>query len=110
MPLAESWLKWEEMSGGRAILKGSIEDIRGQFDGLVQALIPMMPPMPEGTNIVEGNVDGIKYRTYTPKEGNGPFPIALCERLSPYRTRLHVRVLTLHPPQGHMEAATWLAI
>lgn len=58
-------------------LKGSTEDIRKQYDDLVQALIPMLPPFPEGSTVEEGKVDGIGYRTYVPKEGNGPFPIAI---------------------------------
>ena len=59
------------------MLKGTPEEIRQQFDGLVQALLPLLPPFPENTTIVDGDVDGIKYRTYTPKEGNGPFPIGI---------------------------------
>jgi versiconal hemiacetal acetate esterase len=77
MPYAQSWLDWEEASGGRATLKGSPEEIRAQYDGLVQALLPMLPPMPEGVDVTEGDVDGIKYRTYTPQEGDGPFPIGI---------------------------------
>lgn len=77
MPLAESWLKCEEAFGGRATLKGTPEEIRAQYDGLVQALLPMLPPFPEGSTITDGDVDGIKYRTYTPKEGDGPFPMAI---------------------------------
>ena len=79
MPLAESWLKWEEAAGGRATLKGSTEEIRAQYDQLVEALLPMMPPMPENTTVQEGDVEGVKYRTYTPKDGSGPFPIAFCK-------------------------------
>ena len=59
------------------MLKGSAEELRAQFDGLVQALIPMLPPFPENTTIKDGDVDGIKYRVYTPKEGDGPFPIGV---------------------------------
>ena len=77
MPLADSWLAWEEAAGGRATLKGSPEEIRGQYDALVAALIPMLPPFPEGSTVSEGEVDGVKYRTYVPKEGDGPFPIAI---------------------------------
>lgn len=77
MPLAESWLKCEEAFGGRATLKGTPEEIRAQYDGLVQALLPMLPPFPEGCTITDGDVDGVKYRTYTPKEGDGPFPIGV---------------------------------
>jgi versiconal hemiacetal acetate esterase len=67
MPLAKSWLDWEEAAGGRAILKGTPEEIKGMYDQLVQALIPMMPAPNENVDVVEGDVDGIKYRTYTPK-------------------------------------------
>jgi len=77
MPLAESWQKLEEAFGGRSTLKGSTEEIRAQYDGLVQALMPMLPPFPENTTITEGEADGTKYRTYVPKDGEGPFPIAV---------------------------------
>ena len=80
MGYAKSWLDWEEASGGRATLKGSVADIRGMYDGLVAALIPMMPAMPEGVDVVEGDVDGIKYRTYTPQGVDGRFPL-LCGRM-----------------------------
>lgn len=77
MPLAESWVKLEEAFGGRSTLKGSTEEIRAQYDGLVQALMPMLPPFPENTTITEGEEQGTKYRTYVPKDGEGPFPIAV---------------------------------
>jgi len=77
MPLAESWLKCEEAFGGRATLKGSTEEIRAQYDGLVAALIPLLPPFPEGVTVDEGEVDGIKYRTYVPKDVEGPMPIGV---------------------------------
>ena len=67
MPLAKSWLDWEEAAGGRATLKGTPDEIKGMYDQLVQALIPMMPAPNENVDVVEGDVDGIKYRTYTPK-------------------------------------------
>lgn len=77
MPLAESWLNWEQMAGGRAVLKGTPEEIRAQFDQLVQALLPLMPAPSENVNVKEGDVEDVKYRLYTPKEGSGPFPIAI---------------------------------
>lgn len=40
MPLAKSWLDWEEMAGGRAVLKGTPDEIKGMYDQLVSALIP----------------------------------------------------------------------
>jgi versiconal hemiacetal acetate esterase len=86
MPYAQSWLDFEKAMGGRAILKGTPEEIRAQYDGLVAALMPMMPPMPEGVDVVEGEVDGTKYRTYTPQKGDGPFPIALWTHGGGYMT------------------------
>lgn len=74
---AKSWLDWEAASGGRAVLHGSTEEIRGMFDGLVQAILPMMPPFTENVEVKEGDVDGIKYRTYTPKGVTGPLPTAI---------------------------------
>ena len=86
MPLAESWLNWEQMAGGRATLKGSAEEIKAMYNQLVEALIPMMPAPNENVDVVEGDVDGIKYRTYTPKEGDGPFPIAIWTHGGGYMT------------------------
>ena len=40
------------------------------YDQLVAALIPMMPAPNENVDVVEGDVDGIKYRTSTPKGTN----------------------------------------
>lgn len=77
MSYAQSWLDWEAASGGRTALKGTTEELRAQYDGLVAALFPMMPPMPEGVDVVEGEVSGTKYRTYTPQGASGPLPIAL---------------------------------
>lgn len=77
MAYAKSWLDWEAASGGRATLKGGPEEMRTMYAGLVEALLPLMPPMPEGVDVVEGEVDGVKYRTYTPQGSDGPFPIAL---------------------------------
>ena len=86
MPLSQSWLDWEDASGGRAILKGTPETIKGMYDQLVQALIPMMPAPNENVDVAEGDVDGIKYRTYVPKKGDGPFPIGIWTHGGGYMT------------------------
>ncbi|KAK0277449.1 hypothetical protein LTR91_006080 [Friedmanniomyces endolithicus] len=59
--LAPSWLELEKASGGRAILKGSPEDIRGMYSGLLQALAPQMPKPSENVETKNGEVDGVKY-------------------------------------------------
>lgn len=58
-------------------LKGTPDAIKAQYDRLVQMITPMLPPMPENVDVKEGDVDGIKYRTYTPKGEKGPFPIGI---------------------------------
>ena len=102
MPLAKSWLDWEEAAGGRATLKGTPEEIKGMYDQLVQALMPMFPPPNENVNVVEGDVDGIKYRTYTPKG------IELCHKLviAVYADQRSKRATDLSRlPSGHTEGA-----
>lgn len=74
---APSWLQWEEASGGRAVLQGTVQDIRQAYDGLVAVLAPMMPSFPDGVDVTEGDADGVAYRIYTPKDKSGPFPIAI---------------------------------
>lgn len=84
--LAESWKQWEAASGGRATLKGTPEEIKGMYDQLVQALLPMFPPFSENVDVKEGDVDGIGYRIYTPKGKSGPFPTAIWTHGGGYMT------------------------
>ncbi|PPJ52349.1 hypothetical protein CBER1_09847 [Cercospora berteroae] len=74
---SKSWLQWEEASGGRAILHGSPAEIKGMYDALVQALLPLLPAPSENVAVQEGDVDGIKYRVYTPKSSKGGLPIGV---------------------------------
>jgi versiconal hemiacetal acetate esterase len=61
------------------VLKGSPEDIKGQYDQLIQLLLPTMPQPNDACDVKEGDVDGIKYRLYTPKEAakSGPLPVGI---------------------------------
>lgn len=75
--LNESWLNFEKNMGGRMVLAGSPEEIKAQYDGLVQALMPHAPPPPPGVDSKDGEVDGVKYRLYTAKDAQGKQPIAI---------------------------------
>jgi len=67
-------------------LKGTPDEIKGMVDQLVQALIPMMPAPSENVDVKEGDVEGVKYRIYTPKGEDGPFPIAIWTHGGGYMT------------------------
>ena len=88
MPYNQSWLDLEKASGGRAILKGSVQDIRAMNDALTQALLPQMPKPSENVECKDGETDGIKYRLYWPKGATSDLPTAIWSEYP----RLHVRV------------------
>lgn len=77
MPYKESWLALEQASGGReaTVLKNSVQDMRAAFDALGKMLAEQMPPMPQNVDVQEGELDGIKYRIYTPKGAKGGLPL-----------------------------------
>lgn len=77
MPLRDSWLELEKASGGRAPLRGNVEEMRAQFDALVQMLLPLYPPPSENVESKDGDVDGINYRIYTPKGNKGGLPLGI---------------------------------
>ncbi|KAK5712621.1 hypothetical protein LTR17_017874 [Elasticomyces elasticus] len=77
---AQSWLELEKASGGRATMGGSPEDIRGMYAALGAALAAQMPPPSENVESKDGDVDGIKYRTYWPKGTTEALPIAFYSR------------------------------
>ena len=65
--------------GGRTVIHGTPEVIKAQYEGLVAFLIPQLPPPSDAVDAQEGEVDGIKYRLYTPKEAakGGPLPVGV---------------------------------
>ena len=75
--LGESWLELEKAMGGRAVLRGGPQEMRAQYDGLVQLLLPHYPAPSENVESKDGDVDGIKYRIYTPKSNKGGLPIGI---------------------------------
>lgn len=77
---AQSWLDWEAMSGGRAALHGSPEEIRAAYVGLVQALAPMSPPFTENVDFKDADIEGVKVRIYTPKGVSGLLPVVSVSR------------------------------
>ncbi len=67
------------MGGTRPCLKGSIEEIKQQFNDLVAMLAPSMPPKSPAVEAKDGEVDGVKYRVYTPVDAakSGPLPVGV---------------------------------
>ena len=65
--------------GGRTTIAGTPQEIREQNDQLVQMLIPLLPPPNDAVASQDGEVDGVKYRIYTPKEASksGPLPVGI---------------------------------
>lgn len=61
------------------MLKGTVEEIREQYAQLVQMLMPLAPKPNDSCDVKEGDVDGIKYRLYTPREAakSGPLPVGI---------------------------------
>jgi versiconal hemiacetal acetate esterase len=72
-------LQLEEVLGGRTALKGTAEEFRAQFDGLLGMLAPLYPPPTDAVSTKDGDVDGIAYRIYTPVAASksGPLPVGL---------------------------------
>ena len=60
-------------------MKGSIKEIRDMTDGLVAMLLPQLPPPSDAVESKDGDVDGVKYRVYVPKEASkkGPLPVGI---------------------------------
>lgn len=77
MPYAQSWQDLEAATGGRAVLRGQAPEMRAQLDGLVQMILPLLPPPSENVKVQEGDVDGIRYRVYMPKSSKGGLPLAI---------------------------------
>lgn len=68
------------------VLGGSIENIRAQYDQLIQMLLPQLPKPSENVESKDGEVDGVKYRVYNPKGVSGPLPIAIWTHGGGYAT------------------------
>lgn len=77
MPLAQSWLDLEKASGGRAVLKGTPDEIKAMHNGLVESLLPHLPKPSENVESKDGDVDGIGYRLYWPKSASSALPTAI---------------------------------
>jgi versiconal hemiacetal acetate esterase len=58
---------------------GSVEELRAQYAQLGQMLLPQLPPPSDAVDTSDGEVKGVKYRLYTPKEAakKGLLPVAI---------------------------------
>ncbi|KAF4459827.1 sterigmatocystin biosynthesis lipase esterase stcI [Fusarium albosuccineum] len=64
---AASWLNFEETLGGvRPVLRGTAQDMRAQYDGLLSFLSLQHPPTSDEVKVNQDRVSGIEYRTYIP--------------------------------------------
>lgn len=71
MPYDPEWLALEKELGGRSTLTGTPQDIIDQFNGLVQMLIPLMPPPDESVKTEDKELAGVPVRIYTPPDAGG---------------------------------------
>lgn len=67
------------MGGQRPCLTGSVEEIKKQFLDLEAMLKPGMPAPSAAVSAKDSELDGIKYRIYTPVDAtkNGPLPVGV---------------------------------
>ena len=52
------------------MLKGTVAELRQGFDDLVAMVTPQMPKPSDAVSTTDGDVEGIKYRIYTPVEAS----------------------------------------
>lgn len=69
----------EKSLGGRSALGGTTEEMRAQFAGLVEFLLPQYPKPSDKVTTRDGSTDGVNYRIYTPTKAaqKGPLPVGV---------------------------------
>lgn len=80
MPYTDSWLKLEEESGGRSVLKGTPEELRQGWAELAKVILPAWPEPSDKVASRDEQLNGVHCRIYTPKEAQ-PRAIGLWSRL-----------------------------
>ena len=77
-PYAEEWLAFEEQSGGRFTLHGTIYEIREQFDGLGAKLQSMFPPLTDDVVTEDHKTEeGVPVCVYKPANAASNLPTGL---------------------------------
>jgi versiconal hemiacetal acetate esterase len=59
------------------VLAGSPDEIKAMNAQLIQLLAPTIPPPSEAVISEDGEVDGIKYRVYRPRNATQPLPVGI---------------------------------
>jgi versiconal hemiacetal acetate esterase len=77
MPLAQSWIHFEKASGGRITPSGTPEEIRATYQAMLDASLQQRPPPSPNVEARDGEVNGIKYRLYWPKDADRSLPTAI---------------------------------
>jgi len=90
MPLQESWLAFENATGGRTALRGGPQEARATFAELLEQLRSLYPPPSGNVEVREGDVDGTKYRTYTPKGHKDHLPLAIWSKSKLKSPAIHI--------------------
>jgi hypothetical protein len=72
-------IQLEKSLGTRPVLAGTVEEIRAGYSDLLAMLAPQMPKPSDAVSTKDGEVDGVKYRVYTPVEAakSGPLPVGV---------------------------------
>ncbi|KAB8261558.1 Alpha/Beta hydrolase protein [Aspergillus pseudonomiae] len=75
--LSTEWLELEEALGNRPLLKGSPEEIKKQYSGLMTFLAANRPPPDPYVSANDMTIAGVKCRVYTPGSPATPRPVGI---------------------------------
>ncbi|KAE8375823.1 Alpha/Beta hydrolase protein [Aspergillus bertholletiae] len=75
--LSDEWLKLEQALGSRPVLKGSPEEIKQQYDGLLAFLAENRPAPDPYVSTKDMTIAGVKCRVYTPGSPRSPRPVGI---------------------------------
>ena len=77
-PYAQEWLAFEEQSGGRFCCRGTVHEVRQQFDALGGQLMSSLPPPSEDIITADYKTDeDVPVRVYKPANAEPGLPIGL---------------------------------
>ncbi|KAE8168031.1 Alpha/Beta hydrolase protein [Aspergillus tamarii] len=75
--LSTEWIELEKALGNRPLLKGSPEDMKKQYHGLMSFLAERRPPPDPSVSAKDMTIAGVKCRVYTPGSSTAPRPVGI---------------------------------